>query len=873
MLLANYTFNGAVIALVSGTKTDRAFSYPEDRFMSNASADAVCAKLEEIAKEIVFADVKDLPALAGIHTKLGELTGLTTDQAITGPAARMADVLEKIIMNDMPEPAKALASLSATVSDMHAAARNLTGTAPQAPIAIELPKNADDEILTAFLSRQPSVLENFEELALAYETSHDAEKLQAIKRILHTLKGEAGVLALTDLEKLCHKVEDIFEKGDVPADCLLSLKDWMEQYFNAIAGKGSMTETADAFLGRLAGNCSEAVADKSWELDLAAGSDLDLMADFIGEAQEHLQNADNQLLVIETNPSDAEAINTVFRAFHTIKGVAGCLNVQAITKLAHISENLLDKARKGECTLTGRRIDVIFGAVDSLKQEIDSLHQALNHKGIYAANPDIKKQIAEISAICEGKETPRLGEILVASGKVRSADIKDALQEQEQRPNARLGEILVEKGIISNQDVAGALQKQQSEQKTVVIKETVKVDTERLDRLVDIIGELVIAESVVTGDEELVGKVSARVVRNMRQLDKITRELQEIGMSMRLVSIKSTFQKMARMVRDLAKKAGKEINFVTEGEDTELDKTVIEHIGDPLVHMIRNSADHGIESPDAREKAGKPRTGTIHLRAFHKGGNINIEIEDDGNGLDKEAILAKARSQHIIKENETLSEQDIFQLIFRPGFSTAKVVTDVSGRGVGMDVVRRNIETLRGNIEIKSTAGKGTVFTIHLPLTMAIMDGMVVKVGSDRYIIPTLSVVESVRPSEKDLSSAMGKGEMIDVHNALIPLFRISRLFSVKGAKENPIEGIIMVVEDAGKRVGLLIDSIVGQQQTVIKTLGEGVGKIPGVSGGAIMTDGCISLILDIGGIVRLAVEGNWKTTPPSQPSPAGGRS
>ena len=245
---------------------------------------------------------------------------------------------------------------------------------------------------------------------------------------------------------------------------------------------------------------------------------------------------------------------------------------------------------------------------------------------------------------------------------------------------------------------------------------------------------------------------STEVLRNMRLLDKITRQLQEIGLSMRMISLKSTFQKMARLSRDLAKKAGKEINFITAGEDTELDKIVVEKIGDPLVHMVRNAADHGLETPQERLAAGKPAAGTISLRAYQKGGSICIELEDDGRGLDRKAIINKALKQGIIEEGENISEQEVYHLVFKPGFSTAKTVTDISGRGVGMDVVKKSVEALRGHIEIKTEQGKGTLFTIHLPLTMAIMDGMVVRVNNERYIVPTLSVIESFRPRKEDIS-------------------------------------------------------------------------------------------------------------------------
>jgi two-component system chemotaxis sensor kinase CheA len=330
-----------------------------------------------------------------------------------------------------------------------------------------------------------------------------------------------------------------------------------------------------------------------------------------------------------------------------------------------------------------------------------------------------------------------------------------------------------------------------------------------------------------------------------------------------MMPVKSTFQKMGRLVHDLAKRTGKKVELAVSGEDTELDKGVVDGIGDPLVHMIRNAVDHGLEATsEARVKAGKPETGRIDLRAFHKGGNIVIEVQDDGRGLDREAILKKATERGLIREGEQLSDRDIFNLIFLPGFSTAKVVTDVSGRGVGMDVVRKNIDALRGQVEIQSQAGVGTKFSIRLPLTLAIIDGMVVRVGRERYIIPTISIVMSLRTRTGDVKSILNRGEMLSFQGDLIPLFRIDRTFGIEGAVSVPEDGLVIIVEEDGRRAGLLADALLGQQQIVIKTLGESMRGIPGISGGAIMPDGNVGLIMDVGGLVRLSQNAQGVSNP-----------
>lgn len=588
------------------------------------------------------------------------------------------------------------------------------------------------------------------------------------------------------------------------------------------------------------------------EVDLST-IDGSLLGDFISESEEHLHNADNYLLQLEST-ADIENINALFRVFHTIKGIAGFLSLYSIQKLAHSTENLLDKVRKNECPVSGHLVDLVFSAADALKLEIGSLRKALSSDSRYIVNNEVGSLINELDTFAEKSGARKIGEILIDEGKTTHSELEKALSIQHENPEAKIGEILVQQGSVRPRDVNEALAVQQGKHKTVFVKESIKVDTEKLDKLVNTIGELVITEAMVTGNEALRRNASTEVLRNMRLLDKITRQLQEIGLSMRMISLKSTFQKMARLSRDLAKKAGKEINFITAGEDTELDKIVVEKIGDPLVHMVRNAADHGLETPQERLAAGKPAAGTISLRAYQKGGNICIELEDDGRGLDRKAIINKALKQGIIEEGENISEQEVYHLVFKPGFSTAKTVTDISGRGVGMDVVKKSVEALRGHIEIKTEQGKGTLFTIHLPLTMAIMDGMVVRVNNERYIVPTLSVIESFRPRKEDISCIVNKGEVVNTHGELIPLIHLAAIFNVNGAIENPENGIVVVLKDMGKRMGLLVDSILGQQQTVIKKVGDGIGKIKGVSGAAIMPDGRISLILDVSGIIRMSM-------------------
>jgi two-component system chemotaxis sensor kinase CheA len=348
-------------------------------------------------------------------------------------------------------------------------------------------------------------------------------------------------------------------------------------------------------------------------------------------------------------------------------------------------------------------------------------------------------------------------------------------------------------------------------------------------------------------------EINSRLQRNVSHAGKIIRELQDLTMSLRMVPLKSVFQKMNRLVRDLARKSGKQVEFLTEGEDTEIDRNMVESLNDPLVHMIRNSLDHGVETAEQRREKGKNPTGTVLLRAYHAAGNVVIELHDDGKGLDRDRISAKAVEKGLIEKGRDIPDNEVFNLIFAPGFSTAEKITDVSGRGVGMDVVKRNIESLRGRIEVSSTAGEGTTFHVRLPLTMAITDAMILRVGQSRYLLPTISIEQSFQPETEAIFTVTGRGEMVLLRGELLPMFRLHELFHIPEAVQEPQEGLLIVIEGDGKRCALMVDELLGQQQVVIKSLGRNMASIPGVSGGAILGDGRVGLILDALGLLQLA--------------------
>ncbi len=564
--------------------------------------------------------------------------------------------------------------------------------------------------------------------------------------------------------------------------------------------------------------------------DVIDPNDSTLVAEFILEAGEHVEASEAALLKLDQDAGDTESINALFRAFHTIKGVAGFIRLGQIGSLAHAVENLMDQARSGSLRLGPESIDALLKAVDLMKVMIAALDQALSA----GAKPPVQSGLpAMISLLhdCANGTAPKV------SAPVPAAQPMPATEDAEIPSPAN-------KPTESRSAAAAT----QSSSESVV-----KVSTERLDSLINAIGELVIAQAMVSQDVASLVPASHRVVRELTQVGKIARELQDLSMSMRMVPIQGVFQKMSRLARDLARKSGKEFDLELIGGETELDRGLVEAVSDPLVHMVRNAADHGIECPDDREKAGKPRAGKIQLRAYHQAGNVVVEIKDDGRGLNKAKILKKAQDRGIVPPGKELSEQEIFKLIMCAGLSTADKVTDVSGRGVGMDVVLRNVESLRGRIDIESQEGQGSTFTIRLPLTLAVIDGLVVRVGDQRYVIPITSIEQSLRPKPSQISTIRDSGEMCMVRDHLVPVVRLHRLFGVQPVHETITDAILVIVQSGPLRCSLMVDELLGQQQVVIKSLGDSLGPIAGVSGGAILGDGNVCLILDAPGIIMSA--------------------
>lgn len=582
-----------------------------------------------------------------------------------------------------------------------------------------------------------------------------------------------------------------------------------------------------------------------------SAQDMDILSDFILESRESLESIEVRLIDLEEDPSDMEILNAIFRPFHTIKGVSGFLDLFEINRLAHSTENLLDSVRQGSLMVDPEVVDMVLASVDILRRLLFCVETSLGEGGRMApCDVDIHPLIDRMDQYKALPVECRLGEILIEKGVVSQEDVERGLEYQglEGRP---LGEILVREAQVEPKEVIAALRDQKRGRSAGKISgQQVKVDTVKLDNLVDLTGELVIAQSML---RQMVLVKEKNCTQQMGRMGQIVSDIQKLAMGMRMVQIGTTFQKMVRLVRELARSSGKHVCLEMSGQDTEIDRNVVETLYEPMVHMIRNAVDHGLETPEERRGTGKPEKGLIRLMAYHKGGNIVIEMEDDGRGLDAEKIRQKGVERGLVSQDANLAESEIFDLIFQPGFSTASRVTDVSGRGVGMDVVKKVVETLRGRLEIHSHLGSGTRFVMTLPLTMAIIEGMLVRVGRERYIIPAIAIVESFRPARKDVFTVAGQGEMVMTRGELVPIIRLGRLCGADADDVNPWEAIVVVVENKGRKRALLLDELLGKEEFVIKSMGVTFHRLAFLAGGSILGDGRVGLIFDMAGLFEMA--------------------
>lgn len=589
--------------------------------------------------------------------------------------------------------------------------------------------------------------------------------------------------------------------------------------------------------------------------------DPELLAGFVLESNEHLSAIQEQMLILEQSPTAVDVIHAVFRAFHSIKGIAGFLELHRIQTLAHEVETLLDLARNLKIPITPSLVDMVLESADSISEEVALVDAGLNDREAppIRDNSGLIEKLSNAAASAGSSIGTARGEAFAASDPTtaQAPDLQYAGRESVEilraQPSLRL-----DSGQETGDPARSAARANDhveidSERRSrgEVVNGSVRVETAKLDQLMDMVGEMVIAQSILAHNPLIASSQDAQMLGEISQLARLTGEVQRRAMSMRMMPIAPLFQKVARLVRDLSRRAGKHVIFESAGETTELDKSIAEELSDPLLHMVRNALDHGIEIPEERRAAGKDPVAKLRLTAQHQAGQILVEISDDGRGLNTEKIFKKALQNGLVAEGVSLSEAEIFQLIFEPGFSTADTITDISGRGVGMDVVRKHVEKLRGRIEITSAVGQGTTFVLHLPLTLAIIDGLVIVVGEHRYIIPVFSVREMFRPTREMLFTVQGREEMILMRGELLPLVRLHSRFAIEPRTTDPCAGLLVVAESGGKQFCLLVDELIGRQEIVIKSLGDIFQDCTGLAGCAILGDGRVGLILDMPGIFQ----------------------
>lgn len=598
--------------------------------------------------------------------------------------------------------------------------------------------------------------------------------------------------------------------------------------------------------------------------------DTEIIEDFLVETDELLEKLDQDLIELENSPDNYDLLNAIFRCAHTVKGTSGFLGFTTMAELTHHAEDVLNKLRKGDLVMNPHTMDILLEAFDLVKSITEDIRS-----GRGDSQQDISGVVERLHLITEGKEgevvldheTPPAPQTLPAE---ETAAVPPAVSPRPAAAVAATAPVADPHPIAPASEptkktpppapAAKNAPKQAAADDRKKGEQTIRVDVDRLDALMNLVGELVLGRNRILQltsqmesdrDNEHVEALS----ETSAQLSLITTELQMAVMKTRMLPVGKVFNRFPRMVRDLSRELKKDIELIITGEDTELDKSVVEEIGDPLVHLIRNSCDHGVETPEERKAVGKPATGKVHLSAFHEGNHIVIEIKDDGKGIDADVIKAKAVEKGVITEAEAsrMGKTEALNLIFAPGFSTAAKVTDVSGRGVGMDVVRTNIEKLNGLIVIDTDLGKGSTFTIKIPLTLAIIQVLLVGVSDESYAIPLVSVVETVKVTRGEIKTIERK-QVLRLRDEVVPLVKLSGIFDVPTEEKNDV--YIVILGLAERRIGLIVDTLLGQEEIVIKTLGDYLKGTPGITGATIMGDGRVNLIVDVASMIEMAAEG-----------------
>ncbi len=584
----------------------------------------------------------------------------------------------------------------------------------------------------------------------------------------------------------------------------------------------------------------------------------EMLDQYISGAKELLETVENNLIKLEKEPDNFNIIAETFGAVHSLKGNSGFMGFSEIEEISMDMETILDSLRAKELDADQTVISILLSNLEMVQDRISKIEIEANSK-----NKKVKP--TKITNEDTNKSTQKQVQSEVTNTFEKAEEIIEEKAEQKQisqtnQPQQVAKPQSTSVPVSKPVPVTKPVQKQEtpvsktSQSFNQMQKKDIRVETNKIDKLFDLVGELITIESMVTNNSDLKGLNLPSFNKSASMLNKITRELQEITMSVRMMPLDGLFNKMKRLVRDVSLKMEKKIELTVSGQETEMDKNVIDEIADPLVHILRNAIDHGVETPQKRLEKGKSDTGNVSLTARYEGNEILIEIKDDGNGIHRDIILRKAEEKGLLtKPAESMTDKEAFMLIFEPGFSTAAKVTDISGRGVGMDVVKKNIEKLRGSIEVESVPSKGSTFTLRIPLTLAIMESMVIRVGNAKYALPILSVTESFKANLKNISKTMDGLEVVRVRDEVLPIIRLHELFGKKPDSNNLENGILIIIESRKKKVCMFVDEIVGQQQAVIKSLTEYIGKVAGIMGCMILGDGGIGLILDIESLIDLS--------------------
>ncbi|HPD33259.1 MAG TPA: chemotaxis protein CheA [Candidatus Kapabacteria bacterium] len=722
--------------------------------------------------------------------------------------------------------------------------------------------NETKEMIKSFVIESLDSLDLVEPLIENINDPNDKENINSVFRVFHTIKGLSLFFGLNNLNSLTHKAEtllDILRKNPSLIDdniisLIYSTLDLIREILILVSNEFSdEKETNDVenmlFLlddairslqtsigenpreiiqNEFIPNDSDAEIINSVDEGDNSGNKIDdssiqqldsnnlisqeMIESYLSDTKDYLDNIDNMLIQLEKDPNNYELISNIFGMIHSIKGNSGFMGYGEIQDIAMETETILDSIRKNELFVESNIISILLSNTEAIRKRINQISEKIN----------------------------------------QSSNL--ALEEEQLSPQAPTAQIPQQK-IEKQTNVETQTQEQidSAKNQNNTPKLDIRVDTTKIDKLFDLVGELITTGNMITNNPDLAELQLPNFSKAASQLNKITRELQEITMSVRMMPLNGLFNKMKRLVRDTSLKLGKKANLIMSGQETEMDKNIIEQISDPLMHLVRNALDHGIETPEERIAKGKPETGTIHLAARYDGNEILITVSDDGAGMNPDIIKKKAIERGIIDPNESnISDKDIIQLIFEPGFSTAKVVTDISGRGVGLDVVKKNIEKLQGSVDVSSKVNEGTTFTLRIPLTLAIMDALLIKVGDTVFALPLLNVIETFKTDSQTITKTMDGVEMIKIQDKLLPFIRLYDIFKIEPKYYNIEQGLVLLIQGKNEQCCFFVDELLGNQQIVIKGFSDYIGNVRGLTGCMILNDGNIGLIIDIENTLKL---------------------